>query len=144
MPNLSTVRAANALLPQGQPIVAVLPGGTTGIGSYIANALAQTFAKQGAKLRVYIVGRNAERAAAVIARAEKTAPGSDWRFIQITDLAYMSEVDRACVEIIRQETVASLHPEPSIDLLYMTHCWPVLGKLQGKTAPTSHHQLSLY
>lgn len=135
MPSLNAIRSSNARLPQDQPVVAVLPGGTTGIGSYIANALAQTFSKQGSKLRVYIVGRNAERASSVISSAQKTSPGSDWRFIKTTDLAYLSEVDKACAEVIRQETASPLHEKPSIDLLYMTHCWPILKKRQGEAEP---------
>jgi len=138
MPSLSAIRSANSQLPLGQPVVAVLPGGTTGIGSYIANALAQTFSKHGSKLRVYIVGRNAERAASVISKSQKTAPGSEWRFIKATDLAYISEVDRACAEVIRQEIAAPLHEKPSIDLLYMTHCWPILKKRKGSSALHSY------
>ncbi|KAJ6104658.1 hypothetical protein N7523_010978 [Penicillium sp. IBT 18751x] len=128
MPNLKVIRSAVAELPKGQPLVVCLVGGTTGIGSYVAKSLARAFASHGSLLRVYIVGRNATRAAEVIAQATSTSPGSDWRFVQATDLALISEVDRSCEEIIQKESEAPLHKTPSIDLLYMSHCYPILGK----------------
>lgn len=127
MPSLSVIRSSLAELPSGPPIVAVLSGGTTGIGSYVAKGLATTYAKQGSNLRVYIVGRNATRAVAVLAECRKISPGSDWRFVQATDLALLSDVDQSCAEIIKQETESSFHGGPArIDLLYMTHCYPIL------------------
>lgn len=127
MPKLDIIRSAVAELPNGPPLVAALPGGTTGIGSYIAKALATTFASNGSRLRVYIVGRNRTRAEAVIAENQRISPGSEWRFVQVTDLALLSEVDRACAEIIRQETEAPFHGGPTrLDLLYMSHCYPIL------------------
>lgn len=133
MPSLSIIRSAIAHLPNGPPLVAAFPGGTTGIGSYVATALARAFAKHGSKLRVYIVGRNAVRAEAVMAEGKRLSPGSEWRFIQATDLALISEVDSSCVEIIRQETEAPFHGGPvRLDLLYMTHCYPILKKLTSR------------
>jgi hypothetical protein len=133
MPNLKYIRSAVAELSNGLPVVVVLAGGTTGIGSYIANSLAQTFASNGSKLRVYIIGRNVERAKAVIAHGGSVSPGSDWRFVQATDLALISEVDRSCAEIIRQETEAPFHDRPSIDMLYMSHCYPILKERSSKS-----------
>ena len=127
MPRVNVIQAAVLELPKGPPLVAALPGGTTGIGSYIAEALATTYAKDGSKLRVYIVGRNADRAAALIEKCQKSCPGSEWRFVKATDLALISEVDRCCSEIIRQETEAPFHRGPvRLDLLCMTHCYPIL------------------
>ena len=136
MPSLATVRSAVAELPNGPPLVAALAGGTTGIGSYVARALARAFAKNGSKLRVYIVGRNASRAESVIAEGRRLSPDSDWRFVQATDLALMSEVDRSCAEIIRQETEAPFHGgQPRLDLLYMSHCYPILKERTSKLYP---------
>ena len=133
MPSLSVIRAAVAELPQGPPLVVALTGGTTGIGSYIAKALATAFAKHGARLRVYIVGRNAERGDAVIAEGKRLSPGSDWRFVKVTDLALIGEVDRACAEIARQENEAPFNGGPArLDLLYMTHCYPILKERTSK------------
>ncbi|KAJ5833025.1 hypothetical protein N7474_001336 [Penicillium riverlandense] len=128
MPNLKIIRSAVAELPKGQPLVVCLVGGTTGIGSYVAKSFAKAFASNGSKLRVYIIGRNASRAADVVNQGKSASPGSDWRFVQATDLALISEVDKSCAEIIRQETEAPLHNTPSIDLLYMSHCYPIFGK----------------
>jgi NAD(P)-dependent dehydrogenase (short-subunit alcohol dehydrogenase family) len=136
MPNLKIIRAAIADLPNGPPLVVALTGGTTGIGSYVAEALASTFAKHGSKLRVYIVGRNATRAESVMTQCQATSPGSEWRFVQATDLALISEVDRACAEIIRQETEAPFHGGPvRLDLLYMSHCYPILKERSSKQPP---------
>lgn len=127
MPQLQVIKAAVAELPNGPPLVVAIPGGTTGIGSYVAKALATAFSGHGSKLRVYIVGRNAKRASEVIQDVQKTSPGSDWRFIQVTDLALISEVDRSCQEIIQQETESPFHGGPvRLDLLYMTYCYPIL------------------
>ncbi|KAF9881657.1 short-chain dehydrogenase [Colletotrichum karsti] len=136
MPTLDVIQSANAQLASGAPMVAALSGGTTGIGSYIAKALAKVFAKQGSKLRVYIIGRNAERAAAVIAEAQQISPGSDWRFVKASDLALISEVDRCSAEIIAQESQSPFHGStPHLDLLYMTHCVPILKERSGKSSP---------
>jgi NAD(P)-dependent dehydrogenase (short-subunit alcohol dehydrogenase family) len=127
MPSLSVIRSTNAELPNGSPLVAVLTGGTTGIGSYVAKGLATTYAKNGSKLRVYIVGRNATRAEAVMKEGQSISPGSDWRFVKATDLALISEVDGSSAEIIRQEAEAPFHGGPiRVDLLYMSHCYPIL------------------
>ena len=81
MSELKVIREKVAKLANGPPLVAALVGGTTGIGSYVANALATTFAKNGTNLRVYIVGRNSTRAEAVMSEGRKVSPGSDWRFV---------------------------------------------------------------
>ncbi|KAF2437278.1 hypothetical protein P171DRAFT_373790 [Karstenula rhodostoma CBS 690.94] len=127
MPSLPTIQSALSELPKGPPIVVALPGGTTGIGSYIARALARTYANHGTKLRVYIVGRNATRAESVLSECRQASSGSEWRFIQTPDLALISEVDRCCAEIVRQETEAPFHGgTPRLDLLYMTYSYPPL------------------
>ncbi|KAH8880958.1 hypothetical protein GQ53DRAFT_848539 [Thozetella sp. PMI_491] len=129
MPNLKVIRGALSELPSGSPIVAAISGGTTGIGSYIAKALAKTFAGHGSKLRVYIVGRNVMRAKEVIAECQKISPDSDWRFVRASNLALIRDVDSACAEIVRQETEAPFHGGPvRVDYLAMTHCCNPLMK----------------
>jgi NAD(P)-dependent dehydrogenase (short-subunit alcohol dehydrogenase family) len=133
MPSLSVIRSAVAELPHGPPLVAAFAGGTTGIGSYVVRALAEAFASHGSKLRVYLVGRNTTRAEALIADGKRISPGSEWRFVLATDLALISEVDRSCAEIIRQETAAPFHGQPArLDLLYMSHCYPILKDRTSK------------
>ena len=136
MPSIKAIQSTIAKLPDGPPLVVVLTGGTTGIGSYVANALARAFATKGSNLRVYIVGRNTTRANAVISECKKTSSGSDWRFIQATDLALISEVDRSSTEVIRQETENPFHGGPAhIDLLYMSHCYPILKERSSMLPP---------
>lgn len=131
MPNIKVIQAAIAELPKGPPLVIAISGGTTGIGSYIAKAFATTFASHGAKLRVYIIGRNAERAETVLSEGRRIAPGSDWRFVKATDLTLLGEVDRCCEDIIKQENELPFAGGPArLDLLYMTHSTsPLLGKI---------------
>jgi NAD(P)-dependent dehydrogenase (short-subunit alcohol dehydrogenase family) len=137
MPNIKIARKDIAALAEGPPLVAVLIGATTGIGSYVARALANTFAKDGAKLRVYIVGRNVSRAETHIQYGRKTSPGSDWRFIAVPDLTLMSDVDRFSQEIIKQEEASPFAGgPPRIDLLYMSQA---LSPLQA--SPSMHIRL---
>ena len=136
MPSLSEIRRVNASLPTGSPLVAVVAGGTTGIGSYIVKALARTFATQGEKLRIYIVGRNAARAANVTAEARTLSPGVDVRFVKSPDLALVSEVDRCCEEITRMEGEGPLSGGIGrVDLLYMTYSYPILKERSSTSIP---------
>jgi hypothetical protein len=122
MPSLKVIQAAIAELPSGPPLVVAISGGTTGIGSYIANSFASTFAGHGSRLRVYIIGRNAARAKTVLSYGRITSPGSDWHFVHATDLSLISEVDRCCKEIIELEKKSPLAGgPPRVDHLYMTH-----------------------
>ncbi|KAF2025514.1 hypothetical protein EK21DRAFT_103910 [Setomelanomma holmii] len=121
MPNLKTIRETIATLPSGPPLVIALVGGTTGIGSYVANALATTFSQQGDKLRVYIIGRSAAHAEVVIKYGREHSPGSDWRFIQASDVSLMSDVDRVSQDIIQQEEREPFAGgPPRLDVLYMS------------------------
>ncbi|KAI1211904.1 NAD(P)-binding protein [Annulohypoxylon truncatum] len=106
MVKLDVVRSANAALADGtKPFVAVVAGGTAGIGEATVRALAATFAGRGSGdgdrgfLRVYIVGRNREAAHKIIAECETACPGGVFRFYK-GDLSLLKEVDRVCAEII--------------------------------------------
>lgn len=121
MPNMHTIRAGIAELPKGPPLVVALAGGTTGIGSYVANALATTYASQGSKLRVYIIGRKPDRAEKLLQFGRETSPGSDWRFVQASDASLISDVDSVCKEITRQEKETPFAGgPPRLDVLYMS------------------------
>jgi NAD(P)-dependent dehydrogenase (short-subunit alcohol dehydrogenase family) len=121
MPNLQTIRAGIAELPQGRPLVVALVGATTGIGSYVAKTWATIFASQGSKLRVYIVGRNAARAEVLLKYGRDTSPGSDWRFVQVSDLSIMHEVDQVCSLIVQQEESSPFAGGPArLDALYLS------------------------
>lgn len=136
MPNLQTIRAGISELPTGQPLVVALIGATTGIGSYVAKTWATTFAKHGSKLRIYVVGRNAARAEVLLKYGRETSPGSDWRFVQVSDLALMQEVDRVSNVIIQQEESSPFAGGPArLDALYLSQARSPLHEAKGNTAP---------
>lgn len=144
MPSLQAIQSAISALPSGPPLVVVLAGGTTGIGAYIASALATTFASHGSKLRVYIVGRNASRAASVIVEGQALSPGSEWRFVKASDLALVGEVDRCCNEISKmEEREPFAGGPPRVDLLYCTYGFPILAERRSEYFSHSPH-LSLH
>ncbi|RAR08154.1 short-chain dehydrogenase [Stemphylium lycopersici] len=121
MPPLSVITTALSTLPQATPpLVIVITGATSGIGSYTARAYASTYAAHGSKLRVYLVGRSVERAETLMRDCRQTSPGSEWRFIQTPDLALMSGVDAVCEEIGRLEEEKPFgEGGPRVDVLYM-------------------------
>lgn len=132
MPDLTTIRAGIAELPNGAPLVVVLIGATTGIGSYVARAWATTFAAHGSKLRVYIVGRNAARAEALLEFGRETSPGSEWRFVQVNDLSLIREVDQASSRISQEENGSPFAAGPArIDVLYMSQAQSPLQQSKG-------------
>lgn len=133
MPNLKIIRAGIAELPEGRPLVIALVGATTGIGSYVAKTWAKTFATHGSKLRVYIVGRNAARADALLKFGRETSPGSDWRFVQVSDLSAMQEVDRVSKVILQQEEGSPFAGGPArLDALYLSQAQSPLQESKGR------------
>lgn len=132
MPDLQTIRAGIAELPKGRPLVVALVGATTGIGSYVAKMWASTFASDGSKLRVYIVGRNAARAEVLLKYGRDTSPGSEWRFVQGSDLSLMHEVDRVSKVIIQQEAESPFAGGPArLDALYLSQARSPLQESKG-------------
>lgn len=121
MVTLDTVRLANASLVNSQPLVAVFSGGTGGIGLSTLKTLAATHSSTGKGPRVYLIGRNRETTAKIIADCLALCPKGDFRFIQTTDLSLLREVDRVCDEITKAEKacVAS-GDKPRVDLLFMS------------------------
>lgn len=125
MVKLDVIRTANAALADGtKPFVAVVAGGTAGIGEATVRALATTFAGRGSGdrsrgfLRVYIVGRNREAAQKIVTECETVCSGGVFRFYR-GDLSLLKEVDRVCAEIIgieQREAVAIAAPA-KIDFL---------------------------
>ena len=103
MPSLTQIRKDISCLPTSFPLVIAIFGGTTGIGSYVARSFARLFSQHGANLRVYLVGRNASRAEEILAYAKKTAPESDWTFVEVGNAALMSECERVAGVIKERE-----------------------------------------
>lgn len=117
--SLEAVRAANAALLAKRSLVAVFPGGTSGIGEFTVRALARHAAKgQGA--RIYLVGRN-QKAADTIAADYASHKNVQFRFVKADDLSLLKDVDRCCEEITRLETEDSKEGPAHIDLLVMSH-----------------------
>ncbi|CAO2656141.1 Nn.00g049440.m01.CDS01 [Neocucurbitaria sp. VM-36] len=145
MPSVTTIRAGIARLPEGPPLVIALVGGTTGIGSYVARVLATTFKSHGSKLRVYIVGRNATRAETLLKYGRETSFGSDWRFIQASDLSLISDVDRVAKDIIEQEEAAPFAGGPArLDVLYMSQALSPLQESKPSTEGIDTQMSLLY
>lgn len=132
MPSLQIIRAGIAELPKGRPLVVVLVGATTGIGSYIAKTWATTFASHGSRLRIYIVGRNAARAEVLLNYGRNTSPGSDWRFVQVSDLSLIHEVDQVSKVIIQEEEDSPFAGGPArLDALYLSQARSPLQVSKG-------------
>lgn len=131
MVQLSTVHEINASLVQ-RPLVAVIAGGTSGIGEYILHALTRAHASGGQGLRVYIVGRNAQKGAERIAESRQRCPDGDFRFVK-ADLGLLREVDLACSEILAQE---AKEKNGRVDMLYMTQGEVKFGPRCSESLPS--------
>jgi hypothetical protein len=103
---LEQVRRENALLVNTKPFVAVVAGGTAGIGECAVRQLAETFKQHGDKLRLYMVGRNQDAADNIIADCRRACAGGQFRFVK-GDLTLIRQVDRVCADIIEQEEQGS-------------------------------------
>lgn len=90
MVKLDIIRSANAALANSatKPYVAVVAGGTAGMGESAVRALAATFADRGDReenvLRVHIVGRNEEADVRSLPNARKCVHGGCSDFIRAT------------------------------------------------------------
>ncbi len=122
MVKLAVVQATNKAFVTSQPLVAVFPGGTSGIGEYAVRALAKTHGKDGKGLRAYIAGRNQSAAEKIIADCQTACPNGQFRFVQVQDLSLLNDVERVSDEIMELETAAAkaAGTQPRIDILIMT------------------------
>ncbi|OCK85543.1 NAD(P)-binding protein [Lepidopterella palustris CBS 459.81] len=103
MVNLITVQQSNSQLKNtsiypSEP-VAVIAGGTSGIGK----ATAKAFAKSTVCPRVYILGRSQESADRVIGECKALNPKGTFKFIG-ADLSLIKNVDDVCERIKRYES----------------------------------------
>jgi hypothetical protein len=145
MPDLPTIRKGIASLPTGAPLVVALAGGTTGIGSYTARALARAFAEHGEKLRVYVIGRNASRAEELLKYGKETAPGSEWRFVKAGNMALMSEVSNVSRTVIEMEESAPFAGGPArLDVLYMSQALSPFQESPSEYYVALHMHTSVY
>nr|A0A097ZPD4.1 RecName: Full=Oxidoreductase andH; AltName: Full=Anditomin synthesis protein H [Aspergillus stellatus]BAP81862.1 AndH [Aspergillus stellatus] len=108
MPSLSQIRQANELLEDSHSeIVAAFVGGTSGVGEEAAKRLASCVRKP----EIFIVGRNEESAARVLAELRNANPQGSYQFVKV-DISLLRNVDRAC-EAIRHKT-------QTLDLLFIS------------------------
>jgi NAD(P)-dependent dehydrogenase (short-subunit alcohol dehydrogenase family) len=142
MPSRAQIHATLTTLPTGPPLVIAIIGGTSGIGSYTAKAFASVYRNAGVKLRVYLVGRDASRAEALLTDVRSTSPGSEWRFLKANDLAMMSDVDTVCAQIKRYEEEEPLKGGgPRIDMLYMSQAFSPLAPSGREFSSTFYYQM---
>ena len=122
MVKLDVVRKCNAALVKSQPLVAVFPGGTSGIGKYAVHTLAETHSKDGAGLRVYLVGRKQNAAEEIIVDCQTACPNGQFRFIKAQDLSLLEDVDRVSDEIMQAEEQEAKRTggKARIDMLVMS------------------------
>lgn len=84
---------------------AVIVGGTSGLGEHTA----YKFAQYNSKPIIYIIGRRASSGARVLAQLCKINPDPDCRFrFYGCDVTLISEVDKICDKIAKQETYVNL------------------------------------
>lgn len=126
-----TVQQAVTALVTSRSLVAVVIGGTSGIGMNTVKALAKAHGTQGKGLRVYIVGRNETSAAETIAQCVRVCPSGEFRFVKCADMALLKDADALCDEVIRQETEEVRRLDkgatPKVDLLCCSQAlfgWP--------------------
>ena len=129
MTKLDSLRSANAALVK-QPLVAVFVGGTSGIGEYTVKTLARNHGTTGAGLRAYIIGRNADAAAKIIADCRQLAPNGDFIFLQARDLALVEDVNKCCKDLVERE-MKSGDGAARIDLLVLTQGSLLFGGREG-------------
>ncbi|KAI1103225.1 NAD(P)-binding protein [Jackrogersella minutella] len=132
MVKLSTVRAANAAFAEKttKPFVAVVAGGTAGIGEAAVRELAATFAGRGgpggSAVHVHIVGRNQQAADKIIEDCSAVCPGGVFQFHK-GDLSLLREVDRVCAGITQFEQQDAEKRDAQATVDFLVECQGVLS-----------------
>lgn len=105
---LATVHASNAHIVRTYPLIAVIVGGTAGIGASTVRAFASIVSRTADSkgVRVYIVGRNQTAAKTLINECQDIclqSKDSEFIFVKARDLSLLKDVDKVCNEIIEAE-----------------------------------------
>jgi NAD(P)-dependent dehydrogenase (short-subunit alcohol dehydrogenase family) len=133
MVSIKVVKYCNAALIKSQQLVAVITGGTSGIGEHTIRTLADIHGKEGRGLRIYLVGRKEGPAKKIISDCLELCPLGDFRFVQAGDLALLKDVDYVCAEITKAEEAATSPGEkPRIDFLVMGQAYLAFEARQGE------------
>lgn len=130
MVKLSDVIESNGRIASELPpgLVAVFPGGTSGIGEYSVLALA----KHARRPKIYLVGRSQSAADRIIAECKRLNPEGQYFFLA-TDASLIKNVDDVCRQLRGKEK--------AINLLFLS-----IGSLNMKPGkrhprPTLHGQM---
>ncbi|KAH7124789.1 hypothetical protein EDB81DRAFT_872427 [Dactylonectria macrodidyma] len=107
MPSLSSIQQANSQAANKSRIVAVMMGGTGGIGAATCRELVTTFKKP----KLYIVGRSNSAASHLTQELRAINTSAEVNFIQ-SDLSLLRNVDYVCRAVAQKES--------AIDLLFLT------------------------
>ena len=146
MVQLEEVRRCNSALVENHPLVAVFVGGTSGIGEQAIRALAAAHSDKGKGLRLYMVGRNAEVAKNIISDCTRDCPDGIFRFVQVTDIALLKNVDKACAEIKKTEEDEN-SGTARVDLLVMSQALLNFAPRTGTSLALSrynHSRLTMF
>lgn len=104
---LSAIQKSNALLSTSTTIperlVAVFPGGTSGIGECAVKGLARLARKP----TIYLIGRSQPSADRIIAECKEINKDGEYIFLK-TDVSLMRNVDKTCEEIRKREKYVNL------------------------------------
>jgi len=100
MVSLAVVKESNASISSSLPagLVAVIVGGTSGIGEFTL----KEFARHVQKPRIYNIGRSQPASDRIEAECKKLNPEVQYSFIK-ADISLIRNVDSICEEIKRKE-----------------------------------------
>jgi hypothetical protein len=85
---------------------------------------------KGKGFRAYLVRRKVNKATEVIAECSQIYPEGKIAFVQVDDLSLITDVDRACAEMLRLEKAEE---EPRIDYLKLSEGGPIMMPRRGTT-----------
>lgn len=122
MPTLATVSASNASYNPPYTPVAVIVGGTHGVGEATVKALAS---HTGGNVHIYIVGRNKAAAAKILTTIPRGSPELQREFV-FCDALVMANITASCAVLSEKLSSASLD---RINHLVLSHGWI---KLSGR------------
>ncbi|RPA77110.1 NAD(P)-binding protein [Ascobolus immersus RN42] len=127
--SLASVTSENTKLISLPPPVALIIGGTSGIGAIIIRTLLlRTTAP-----RIYFVGRNRTAAEAIIAEAAKTNPAAKVVFFQY-DVYVLANLGRIAADFVQEELqVEGINSEQDIKLNILVNS---TGTFNPSTTPT--------
>ncbi|KAK5109791.1 hypothetical protein LTR62_006524 [Meristemomyces frigidus] len=121
---LPLVHSTNLTYTSSRPLVAVFIGATSGIGENTLRQLCFSHGKQGAGLRIYLIGRNALAAERIFDDCKRVCSGGraevKFVFVQVEDLTLLRGVEGGCREVLALERERAGKEEARIDFLCLT------------------------